>query len=224
MSDYIEVVALVEGKTEQIFIKSLLRKYLETRTIYITPIQMSKPGQKGGDVKFSRVIREISNHLKQRDNTYITLFFDYYGVKEWPGLDEAKKQVEPESIAQVINTATQREVDEQLSKFRSDVRFIPNVAVHEFESLLFSDPVNLADVLQIKQDMVSAIVSEFNDPEKINNSPETAPSKRLEKLSRRFKKTSTGITAARKIGIEKMRGQCKVFNDWITRLESIAGT
>jgi len=222
MSNYIEVVVLVEGKTEQIFIQSLLSEYMAARNIYMTPIQMSKPGQKGGDVKFSRVVQDIATHLKQRNDTYISLFFDYYGVKEWPGLDEAKKLIEPEAIAQVINTAAQKEIDTILSEFRTDIRFIPNVAVHEFESLLFSDPATLADVLQIKHDTVRTIINEFGNPEKINNSPETAPSKRLEKLNPRFKKTSTGITAAHRIGIDNMRKQCTVFNAWINKLEYIA--
>ena len=223
MSNYIEIVVLVEGRTEQVFIESLLSEYMAVRNVFMTPIQMSKPGQKGGDVKFARVINDISNHLKQRTDTYLTLFFDYYGVKEWPGLDEAKKQQNPLEIARVINTATQQAVNEKLSSYRSDVRFIPHVAIHEFESLLFSDPVNLAVVLNADQLSITSILNEFNDPEKINNAPETAPSKRLEELCPRFKKTSTGITAAKKIGIESMRQQCRVFNNWITQLENIVG-
>ncbi len=72
MSDYVEVVALVEGKTEQVFIDKLLGKYLADRNIFMTAIQLSKPGQKGGDVKFSRALKDISSHLKERPNTYVT--------------------------------------------------------------------------------------------------------------------------------------------------------
>ena len=47
MSDYIEVIAIVEGKTEQIFIESILAPYLGYKGIGIRATQVSKPGQKG---------------------------------------------------------------------------------------------------------------------------------------------------------------------------------
>ena len=49
-------------------------------------------------------------------------------------------------------------------------------------------------------------IRELQDFElKINDNSTTAPSKRLEGLSDRFKKTSTGIAIAKGIGIPKMR-------------------
>ncbi len=220
MSDYIEVKVIVEGKTEEIFIKSILQEYLAQKNIYITPIQISKPGQKGGDVRFDRALKDISLHLKQRPDTYISLFFDYYGIKDdWPGLDNAHTKTVPLEIASAINNATQTAVDKELSEYRSDIRFIPYIAVHEFESLLFSDSSKTASVLNIDKSKVDAIINQFGDPEKINNSSETAPSKRLEKLYSRYKKTSTGIKIAKEIGISKMRGECMVFDSWLKQLE-----
>ena len=222
MSDYIEVMVIVEGKTEEIFINSILKEYLAQKNIFMTPIQISKPGQKGGDVKFSRALKDISLHLKQRSDTYISLFFDYYGIgNDWPGLEEANKKAEPSEIAFAINNATQIAVDKELAEYRSDIRFIPYIAVHEFESLLFSDPVKIASALNVEKDVVGTIINQFGDPEKINNSWETAPSKRLEKLYSRYKKITTGIKAAKDIGISKMRKECKVFDSWLKQLESL---
>ena len=82
MSDYIEVIAIVEGKTEQVFVESVLQPYLAQQNIFISATQVSKPGQKGGDVRFSRVSRDIERHLKQRPDTYVTTLVDYYGIKE----------------------------------------------------------------------------------------------------------------------------------------------
>jgi hypothetical protein len=224
MSKYIEVIVIVEGKTEEIFIKRVLSKYLADRNIYMTPIQISKPGQKGGDVRFSRAIKDISLHMKQRPDTYISLFFDYYGVKEWPGLESARKEQVPKNIAQTINDATHQAVNQELSEYRSVTRFVPHVAVHEFESLLFSDPAKLAQALRVEITAVKSILDQFDDPEKINDSQETAPSKRLEKLYSRYKKTNTGIVIAQEIGIELMRRKCQVFNSWIERLEQLVET
>ena len=64
MADYAELVMLVEGPTEQIFVKQLLEPYLAAKRVYTTPIILSKPGQKGGDVKFSRARNDIERHLK----------------------------------------------------------------------------------------------------------------------------------------------------------------
>jgi len=77
MSNYIEVIAIVEGKTEQIFIESILAPYIGHKNIGIRATQVSKPGQKGGDVRFSRVKRDLEHNLRQRTDTYVTTFIDY---------------------------------------------------------------------------------------------------------------------------------------------------
>jgi hypothetical protein len=220
MNSYAEIVAIVEGKTEQIFIQELVSPYLTQKNIYMTPIIISKPGQKGGDVKFSRVINDIELHLKQRKDTFLTLFVDYYGIKkDWPGLKVAKKQLFPDKKAEKINTATKEHVNKLFGKYNSDNRFIPYIAMHEFEALLFSDPYELSKQLQVSQKEIDKILKVCGDPEKINDSPSFSPSKRLQKLSSRFKKTTTGITVAKNIGLIKIREACPVFNKWLTEIE-----
>lgn len=222
MNSFIEIIVIVEGKTEEIFINSLLKQYLSYKDIYMTPIQISKPGQKGGDVKFSRAVKDITIHMKQRNDTYVSLFIDYYGLRQdWPGLTQANKETEPLKIASIINNATHEAINNELSEYSSDSRFIPYVNVHEFEALLFSDLGCLASLLKIKQSEIDNILKEFGDPEKIDNSPITAPSKRIEGLFPRYKKTSTGIIIARDIGIDRMRNKCRVFNNWINQIENI---
>lgn len=96
MSRCIEVMVIVEGKTEEIFIKKLVSPYLARNNIFMHATQISKPGQKGGDVKFVRAKEDFGNHLKQRPNTYVTLFVDYYGIKsDWPGLNDVRKGATP---------------------------------------------------------------------------------------------------------------------------------
>lgn len=68
MSKFIEVVAIVEGRTEQVFIERVLSPYLANKNIFMTATQITKPGQKGGDVKFSRAEKDISRFLKQRSS------------------------------------------------------------------------------------------------------------------------------------------------------------
>jgi len=143
MSDYVEVIAIVEGKTEQIFIDSVLADYLGLKNIGIRATQVSKPGQKGGDVRFSRVKKDIGNHLKQRKDTYITTLVDYYGIKEWPGLDEISENNTSRQIARILNESAKKEITSEFSKV-SHGRFIPNIAMHEFEAYHFSDSMILS--------------------------------------------------------------------------------
>lgn len=225
MSDFIEVIAIVEGKTEEIFINSLLKPYLAQKMIFMTATQVTKPGQKGGDVRFERVKKDLEIHLKQRADTYVTTLVDFYGVREWPGIDLVPANASPARIAEIVNGATQAAVVELFAAQRADRRFIPHMAIHEFEALLFSDSASLATELDIAEEKVTAVLNECGEPEAINNSPATAPSKRLDGWSRNgeFPKTTTGITVARSIGIQKMREQCPLFDAWLQSLEAIVG-
>lgn len=225
MSSYAEVVVLVEGQTEQRFVKKLLRPYLAERMVLLNAIILSKPGQKGGDVKFDRAKNDIEKHLKQRSDTYVTLLVDYYGIKsDWPGYTESKRQTTHTQKAAVMNAATAEEVQKLFPKRNPERRFIPYVSMHEIEALYFSDPDRLATTMGVDQQEIEAILNECGEPEKIDDGRETAPSKRLEDLSRRFKKTTTGIAVAEKIGVDKMREKCPLFNCWIKQLESLPTT
>jgi hypothetical protein len=225
MSDFITVIAIVEGKTEEIFINSLLKPYLDQKMVFITATQVTKPGQKGGDVCFERVKKDLENHLKQRVDTYVTTLVDFYGVREWPGIDLVPANASPARIAEIVNDATYTTVVKLFAKQEADRRFIPYMAIHEFEALLFSDSASLATELDIAEEKVTTVLNECGEPEAINNSPVTAPSKRLDGWSRngKFPKTTTGIAVARSIGIQKMREQCPLFDAWLQRFEAIVG-
>ncbi|WP_268921592.1 DUF4276 family protein [Sansalvadorimonas verongulae] len=185
------------------------------------PLKSQNPGRKGGDVRFSRVSKDLGNHLKQRKDTYVTTLIDYYGTREWPGLDGLAGALSPVQIAERLYEATRQAVDKQFLAQRSNERFIPFFAVHEFEALLFSDSAILANELNIDKGDVDAVVQGCSGPEAINNSPMTAPSKRLDDWSPygKFAKTTVGITVAERIGISRMRERCPLFDNWLTRLE-----
>nr|WP_321269287.1 DUF4276 family protein [uncultured Tolumonas sp.] len=223
MSNYIEVMAIVEGKTEQVFVEKVLKPYLADKMIFIKATQASKPGQKGGDVKFSRVINDIRDHLKQRNDTYVTTLVDYYGIKEWPGLDSLAQNLTPYQIADHLNAATKQQVVSEFANQQAERRFIPYIAVHEFEALLFSDSAILASELCVDEDQVKNVLTECGEPEAINNGKETAPSKRLDNWSPngKFAKTTAGIAIAQQIGITQMREQCPLFNAWLAQFEAL---
>ena len=224
MSDYADLVVLVEGPTEQRFVKQLLTPYLAEKRVYPIPVILHKPGQKGGDVKFSRARNDIERHLKQRADTWITLLVDYYGIKpDWPGYAESKRLTGHQQKWQVMCKATAETVQSLFPAQNPQERFIPYVSMHETEALYFSAPDCLATHLSVNRRQIDTILEECGEPEKINDRPDTAPSKRLQQLSRRFKKTTTGIAIAEQIGIDNMRQACPLFDSWVGKMETLAG-
>ncbi|MBN2716175.1 MAG: DUF4276 family protein [Deltaproteobacteria bacterium] len=222
MSNFAEVVVIVEGLTEQRFIKEILAPYLAPKGVYLTAVVLNKPGEKGGDVKFARAINDIGRHLKQRNDTWVTLLVDYYAIHtDWPGYTESKQRAQHGQKADVMNNATAMKVKEKFPDRNPANRFIPYVSMHETEALYFSDPPSLAAKLEVKREEIDIILKECGEPEKINDHWDTAPSRRLSFLSDRFKKTSTGIAIAKEIGITKMREACPLFNQWVNTLENL---
>ncbi|MEO1765387.1 MAG: DUF4276 family protein, partial [Cyanobacteria bacterium J06629_18] len=58
-------------------------------------------------------------------------------------------------------------------------------------------------------------------PEHINDSPVTAPSKRILACCSGYEKPLHGSLIAIDIGLDTIRKQCRHFNQWLTRLENI---
>jgi hypothetical protein len=102
-------------------------------------------------------------------------------------------------------------------------RFIPFVIMHEFEALLFSDCEAFSRGIG-RPDLCGAMQSvrgAFTNPEEINDSPLTAPSKRVEALLPNYQKPFLGTLAVIEIGLNRIRQECPHFGAWLTRLEQI---
>ena len=109
----------------------------------------------------------------------------------------------------------------------NDKRFIPYVQLHEFEALLFCGIEYIAKLYSCPKticgQLTQALRKEGN-PELINNSPETAPSKRIikaiegDKKRQHYNKPQTGKYVTKQIGIDELRSQCKHFDEWIEKL------
>ena len=66
-----------------------------------------------------------------------------------------------------------------------------------------------------------AITVEFDTPEDINDSPTTAPSKRIKRLIPSYRKRLDGPPLAAEIGLNGIRSECPRFDAWLHRLESL---
>ena len=163
----------------------------------------------------------ILSHLKADEGLSVTTMVDYYGLPTtWPGRAEAPALPFPDRAGSVERGILD-DVSGELGDGFDRRRFIPYVIMHEFEGLLFSDPEGFGRSIG-KGDLspsFQAIRNEFDTPEHINDSPDTAPSKRVLGLFPGYQKPLLGTLAAQEIGLDAIRGECPQFSDWIGRLE-----
>ena len=97
--------------------------------------------------------------------------------------------------------------------------------MHEFEGLLFSDPDRFARGIG-RLDLspkLQAVRDEFSTPEEINDSLDTAPSRRVRNLYEGDQKPLMGVLAVEAIGLDAIRKECPLFSGWIEALEQRAG-
>jgi hypothetical protein len=139
----------------------------------------------------------------------------------WPGRAQAASLPVDEKAL----TVEQALLDDVTAAMGGDYpsRFIPFVVMHEFEALLFSDCSAFARGVGLPnlEASLGTIRDQFKTPEEIDDSPITAPSKRIEALIPGYEKPLFGVVAALEIGLEKMREACPHFRGWLTRLEAL---
>ena len=224
----VNIFIVVEGQTEQTFVRDVLAPHMAPGKIYLHPVLIGKPGHKGGDIRFGKATNDIGNFLRQRNNTYITTMFDYFRIdSEWPGKADALRQVKNGTTltanqkAEILEAATRKEVVRIFPGCNSENRFIPYIEMHEFEALLFSDADILAEKTEIDVLLIRKILEKYDNPEEINDDPANAPGKRLESLKEGYRKVVMGKTISEAIGIAAIRRQCPHFNDWLTKLEQL---
>ena len=216
----------VEGQTEETFVNQVLAPHLYVCGYVDVSARLlgnaRQRTRRGGVKSWSTVRKEILNNLYGDSGCFVTTMVDYYGLPpSWPGRSEALRRPLPERASSVeaeLLTDVRRRMG---SGFNPD-RFIPYLMVHEFEAMLFSDCGRFADAIG-RPNMASnfqAIRNQFTNPEEIDDSPETAPSKRIGSLVAGYQKPLSGTLAALAIGLDAIRAACPHFHAWLQRLES----
>jgi hypothetical protein len=201
------VLVICEGQTEAAFVRDCLQPYLLDKGVYVFVENMR------GNVSSQRVAHFVRNNFRSFDK--ITTLLDFYGFQDRE--QDSRQALEAFIAMTAQGIMPQADMTE---------KFLPYVQMYEFEGLLFSDVsqfewvqdgwnTNAARQLQ-------AIRNAFDNPELINNSPLTAPSKRLGAVfAHHYKKVEHGSIIAESIGLQTIRDQCPNFNEWLTWLESL---
>ena len=221
----------VEGQTEETFVNEVLRSHLvrgfgyadvSARLLGNSRLRLRRGGIKGWNV----VRGDILRHLRRDTEAVSTMMVDYYGLPQsgpraWPGRSDALSLPFASKAATVENDL-RADIANELGDEQA-ARFVPFVVMHEYEGLLFSDPPRFAAAIG-RPDLANgfqAIRDGFATPEEINDSPVTAPSKRVEQLIPEYQKPLMGVQAARSIGLDAIRNQCPHFDVWVRQLEEL---
>ena len=201
------------------FIKSVLGPYLSLNNIDMMPKMIgSKPGLKGGgNVTIGRLVNDMSEFYMQ--DGAVTSLVDFYGFA-------GKGNRNVDELETYLMDRIKEKIGYRVLKNRRlfENMVIPYVQKHEFESLLFSDTNAFSSVPGVSAKSIkrlSGVSQKFVNPEEINDSPKTAPSKRIENIISRYNKRSQGPLVAEKIGIDKIRSECPRFNEWLNKLEAL---
>ncbi len=220
------LLVLVEGETEETFVNEVLAPHL--RNFGYTNIGARLLGnarqrsRRGGIRGWSSARRDLERHLWQDRTATVALMVDYYalpqsGPRAWPGRAAS-------AGAAPVEAALRNCIAERMGSSFDRGRFLPLVMMHEFEAMLFSDCGAFGTAIG-RPDLISrlqAIRDSFPNPEAIDDSPKTAPSKRIETLFPAYQKPLMGSLAALEIGLDRIRAECPHFRDWLERLEARA--
>lgn len=215
------LIIIGEGQTEQAFCHDILKPYFSAKAIHIQNPTIKK--SKGGIVDWKNLKKEISIYLQSDTSALVTLLIDYYGIHQkhgFPGWDESLRIVDKNDRMDFLEHAMLNEIDD-----RYRTRFIPNIQLHEFEGLLFSErrvfDDNFEDHEFADYKYMEETFAQFDNPEMINDGKTTAPSKRLNRIFIGYQKPVHGSLLANEIGLTRIREKCPRFNDWIEKLQAM---
>jgi Domain of unknown function (DUF4276) len=213
------VLLLVEGLTEERFVKDVLQPHLwpfgvslEPKTV-TTKLVLGAASHKGGG-DFTKLLADIRRLLGDSNAVAVSTFFDFYGFsKNIPG-------------AAAADYADIDKLESLIAATVGTLRFRPYLQKHEFEAFLFVDPQATARAIP-DMSRAAAIAQQgqgFACIEDINNDPSTAPSKRLAVALGSFSKVRLGPAVTARVGITKLRDAAPRFSSWVGWLESLGAT
>jgi hypothetical protein len=215
------ILILVEGQTEETFVREVLAPHLQPMGLALIPrLVVTKYVKEGGSFKggvpqYALVQGDLKRLLGDTNATRVTTMLDYYGLpKDFPGLTHRPAGTCYARVAHVEQA------------FAADIahpRFLPYLALHEFEASLFAAPDRCSISFSTEEiTKLQAIRASVQSPEEINEHPDTSPSKRILAISPGYQKTLHGPLAVMDVGLSAIRASCPHFAQWLSQLEALA--
>ena len=216
------IFIIVEGYTELTFVKELLAPHLlKNGANLVQPFPVNTNanlGRKGGGSNYDHYKKDILRTLAGKKDKIVTTFVDFYGLPpNFPNYHLCLEKISVDDKIECIEKSIKEDIaaDNHL--------FVPYIQKHEFETLLFSSNAGFEQYFE--RDIfvkTQAEINLFNNPEEINDNPQTAPSKRLAKIISDYDKESFGNIIALEIGLRTMLENCPRFNKWVETLIKLA--
>lgn len=209
------IAIVVEGQTEEAFVKNVVNPYLLPRDLFATPIiattKTTPTGSHRGGAPWGRYVPLARNLAAQRDKAAVGIMLDYYGVpSDTPGFDATGSGCDYRErllagMAQELN----------------NWRIRPHLVLHEFETLVLAavDAGAEGSLTADERTALLRVIQEFDgNCEAINGGRDTSPSHRLIGACQRYVKTSTGISLLQEVSFDEVLERCPTFNGWFTDL------
>ena len=209
----IRLAIVVEGPTEEEFVKQILADHLRQRRVEPQPILLGRARGRhgGGNVSAERLVIEMVRLLGSFDA--VTSMVDYYDFRKKGNL----------TVDELEKSLTDLYID-RYGHVKYPKQLLPYVQIHEYESLLFSDVDVFSELIDVAPDSVETlhgVRARFSTPEDIDDGRETAPSKRIVGAIPNYNKIVDGPLLAMKTGLDVIREECPRFGAWLMRLESL---
>ena len=203
----------------------MLKGVTSVKSILVTTNK--KKNVRGGLVSYQHALGDLSIMIKSNiDGEYerhiFTTMFDLYALpNDFPGYEESYSIVDKYSRVKSFERAFYNAV--------SCDRFVPYIQLHEYEALVFCGLDYLSQMYEGCESGIKRLKSDLlvvnNNPELINDRPDTAPSKRIIKAIEGdgrthfiYDKPKAGKFVAQKVGIDELCKKCVHFNEWIVNL------
>lgn len=215
---------LVEGQTEEEFVRDILNEHLAAKGIYLNVVLAktkraigANPAFRGGIVSYGKVEFDLKGLLRDSSAAMVTTMIDYYRLpSDFPNFNDVEAKT----------GAAQKRVAYLEKKFAENIahsKFLPYLSLHEFEALLFTKPEEIVRQVRGKdalaQKKLEEIRQNYSSPEEINLI--APPSKRILSTMAEYDKVGHGFLIAVEIGIGAIRKECLHFDAWLTKLESL---
>jgi hypothetical protein len=222
------ILFLVEGRSEEIFVRRVLDPHLWDfgKCAAVTLITTKRPAggrraSKGGLVNYDHVKNDLRPLLSDNGACCVTTLFDFYALPaNFPGvLSAPAKRGIDNCRARVRHIEDAFAADIGVDKFRA------HLALHEHEALLYVDPdltmENLVTAPSRLRSTLGDALTAAGEPELINESADTAPSRRVLATWSGYDKPTHSAVVAQALGLSRMRSACPHLDAWINDLEAM---
>jgi hypothetical protein len=214
------LIIVVEGDTEKEFVDKVLSPYLYAKGLQSVSCFKIKH-TKGGLTKYHHLKTDLINCIYE-SNVLVSTLIDFYALpKDFPKYEDAKTIVDKPDRLTFLEKAILEDLETE--KRQAFPNLQPYIQLHEFEALVFSS-IDAIKSLYSNEDAkfneLEQIIAAYPNPEDINDSPQTAPSKRLKnnQLIKGYNKISDGIMIIEETGINTILSKCPRFKAWVETL------